>query len=73
MQLPIGKSVAVLGLFGLVSATPTGNTEAHDEALATVASSATSTGSYCVSVIQCLNFCDRCGRVKLTTPSSAKS
>ncbi|KFY18743.1 hypothetical protein V491_04714 [Pseudogymnoascus sp. VKM F-3775] len=52
MQLPIGKSVAVLGLFGLVSATPTGNTEAHDEAVATVASSATSTGSYCCQILK---------------------
>ncbi|KFY44782.1 hypothetical protein V494_01307 [Pseudogymnoascus sp. VKM F-4513 (FW-928)] len=52
MQLPIGSSVAVLGLVGLVSATPTGNLEARNDAAATVGYLATSAGSHCCQILK---------------------
>lgn len=63
MQLFIVNSAAVLGLLGLASATAIGSAGARDEAAATaaIASSATSAGSYCVSVEQCLELRGRCG------------
>lgn len=61
MQLSIVNSAAVLGLLSLASATATGSAEARDKVAAAIASSATSAGSYCVSVKQCLELRGRCG------------
>ncbi|OBT64944.1 hypothetical protein VE03_05685 [Pseudogymnoascus sp. 23342-1-I1] len=54
MQLSIGNSAAALVLLGLASATPTGSADVRNGvvAAASIASSATSVGSYCCQILK---------------------